>query len=74
MIGKRKLRLTRAGETARVTKPHFQVRAGDQLSFTRHKILVHVEVIALGARRGPAPEAQTLYLDLTTEDAPQPPG
>ncbi|GLQ24814.1 hypothetical protein GCM10007853_26880 [Algimonas ampicilliniresistens] len=71
LIGKRKLRLTRAGETTRVTKPHFQVRAGDQLSFMRHKGLVHVEMIAPGTRRGPAPEAQTLYLDLTTEDAPQ---
>ncbi|MEL6686120.1 MAG: hypothetical protein AAFP97_00690 [Pseudomonadota bacterium] len=30
----------------------------------RHQRLVHVEMIAQGTRRGPAPEARSLYLDL----------
>jgi len=76
-LGTAKLRLTRAGETARVTKPSntFQVRRGDQLSFHTHKILVqNVEVIALGARRGPsARKPKHSILISTTEDAPQPP-
>lgn len=48
----------------RVTKPHFQVRPGDQVSFMRHRNLVHVQMVAPGTRRGPAPEAQSLYIDL----------
>jgi ribosome-associated heat shock protein Hsp15 len=64
LIGKKKLRLTRAGETNRVSKPHFHIRPGDQVSFMRHQRLTHVEMIASGTRRGPAPEARSLYLDL----------
>ncbi|MGB6231060.1 MAG: hypothetical protein WBF53_13145 [Litorimonas sp.] len=50
-----------------MSKPHFQVRPGDRVSFMRHRDLVHVEMIAPGTRRGPAPEARSLYLDLAGE-------
>lgn len=68
LIGKRKLRLTRSGRTERVTKPHFTVRPGDRLSFVRARQLHHVEVLSPGERRGPAKEAQTLYLRLENEN------
>ncbi|WP_339947379.1 RNA-binding S4 domain-containing protein [uncultured Albimonas sp.] len=48
----------------RAAKPSAAVRPGDVLTFV---LGVHVRVIrvqALGTRRGPAPEAQTLYDDL----------
>ncbi|GHA98704.1 hypothetical protein GCM10009069_22050 [Algimonas arctica] len=55
-------------------KPHFQVRAGDTISFTRNRELVTVEMVDVGTRRGPAPEAQSLYIDLLESDGPQPTG
>ncbi|GLQ21914.1 hypothetical protein ACFFUB_08670 [Algimonas porphyrae] len=58
----------------RVTKPHFQIRPGDQVSFMRHRQLVHVEMLSPGARRGPASEARSLYLDLSSPDGTQSPG
>ncbi|MEM7728899.1 MAG: S4 domain-containing protein [Pseudomonadota bacterium] len=68
IIAKKKLRLTRTGETARVTKPHFLIRPGDRVSFMRHRQLIEVEMLAPGTRRGPATEARSLYLDLTKPD------
>lgn len=47
-----------------VTKPHYRVRPGDVLTFPQgHEIRV-VRILALGERRGPAPEARTLYEDV----------
>lgn len=43
------------------------VRAGDVLTFAQGKRIRVVKVLALGTRRGPAPEAQTLFEDLTPE-------
>ena len=51
----------------RVTKPATVVRVGDGLSFAQGSAVRAIRIRALGARRGPAPEARTLYLDL---DAP----
>lgn len=68
IISKKKLRLTRNGETSRITKPHYQIRPGDQVSFIRHQQLIHVEMIAVGTRRGPATEARSLYFDLSKSD------
>ena len=65
IIAKGRLRLTRANDTSRVTKPHYQVRPGDRISFMRHRVLSDVEVVAPGTRRGPASEARTLYHDLS---------
>lgn len=62
-IGKGKVRLMRAGESRRITKSHFKVRAGDRVTFMRAENLVDVEVIAIGTRRGPYSEALELYAE-----------
>ncbi|WOI54080.1 RNA-binding S4 domain-containing protein [Parvularcula sp. LCG005] len=66
------IRLTRSGQTQRVEKASFNVRPGDTLAFTRGPQLVVVEVRALGERRGPAPEAQALYIDHSPPPLPRP--
>ena len=53
----------------RVSKPASGVKAGDVLVFSKDAHVRQIEVLALGERRGPAPEAQALYLDL---DPPPP--
>jgi len=57
-----------------VTKPHHAVRPGDVLTFPLGRSIRVVRVLALGTRRGPAPEARRLYDDLslptTTTAAP----
>ena len=47
----------------RVTKPAALVRIGDGVSFALGGRVRAVGVLALGTRRGPAPEARTLYAD-----------
>lgn len=37
---------------------------GDVLTFPKETDVRVIEIIAIGERRGPAPEAQTLYKDL----------
>ncbi|MDF1853937.1 RNA-binding S4 domain-containing protein [Pseudooceanicola sp.] len=49
---------------ARVTKPATAVGPGDVLTFPMGERIRLVRVLAAGTRRGPAPEAQTLYIDL----------
>ncbi|MEM8870964.1 MAG: RNA-binding S4 domain-containing protein [Pseudomonadota bacterium] len=49
--------------SVRSTKPAASVRVGDILTFIQAKDVRVVEIRALGARRGPATEAQTLYED-----------
>lgn len=49
----------------KVLKPAQNVTAGDVLTFAQGAQIRVVEVVAPGARRGPAQEAQTLYLDKT---------
>jgi ribosome-associated heat shock protein Hsp15 len=50
------------GDTIR--KAHYMVRCGDTLTFPIGPQVRVVRIVALGARRGPAPEAQGLYEDL----------
>ena len=53
-----------------VVKPSQAIKIHDQLAFPtgpRHRQVV---VMALGNRRGPAPEAQALYRDLTEDGLP----
>ena len=45
------------------------IRAGDVLTFPLNRDIRVIEVVALSIRRGPAPEAQALYID---RDPPQP--
>jgi ribosome-associated heat shock protein Hsp15 len=50
-------------------KPNRAVRVGDVLTFQQGRTIRVIRVQALGTRRGPAPEARTLFTDL---DPPQP--
>ncbi|WP_343079842.1 RNA-binding S4 domain-containing protein [Ostreiculturibacter nitratireducens] len=52
----------------RVAKPAQPVGPGDTLTFPQGGRIRLVRVVAPGDRRGPASEAQTLYVDL---DSPQ---
>ena len=57
----------------RVLKASTSVKAGDVLTFVLKKRVYVIEICTLGTRRGPAPEARTLYIDLsgdpnTTDD------
>ncbi|MEI4232127.1 RNA-binding S4 domain-containing protein [Roseovarius sp. D22-M7] len=54
----------------RVSKPAHAVGAQDVLTFVQGDAVKVVRVRDPGTRRGPAPEAQTLYEDLT-EPAPR---
>ncbi|MGB0695416.1 MAG: RNA-binding S4 domain-containing protein [Rhodospirillaceae bacterium] len=51
---------------ASLTKPSAAIHIGDQLTLTLGPVRRRVVVLGLGARRGPAPEAQQLY------DEPEP--
>lgn len=46
-------------------KAHYAARVGDVLTFPMGEVIRVVRIVALGERRGPAPEAQALYEDLT---------
>jgi ribosome-associated heat shock protein Hsp15 len=52
----------------RQSKPGHAIGAGDLLTFPMGDQTRVIRVLAIGERRGPASEAQTLYIDL---DAPQ---
>jgi len=54
-----------------IGKAHHPVRVGDIITFPQARTIRVVEVLALGARRGPASEAQTLYKDLTPPAPPR---
>ncbi len=60
-VKSRKIRIDRCGQIQRITKPHFLVRPDDLLIFMRGETLMQIEVLGIGTRRGPAPEAQGLY-------------
>ncbi len=47
-----------------VNKTHATVKPGDVVTFPQARDIRVVEVVALGGRRGTAPEARTLYRDL----------
>jgi ribosome-associated heat shock protein Hsp15 len=53
-----------------VSKPARAVGAGDVLTFAKDDRVRVVRILACGTRRGPAPEAQALYDDLS-EPAPE---
>ena len=52
-----------------VFKAHHGVRPGDVLTFPLGPHIRTVRILALGERRGPAPEAQALYEDLAPPPA-----
>jgi len=49
----------------RISKASQVVVAGDTLTFAQARQIKVVEIKAIAVRRGPAPEAQALYNDLT---------
>ena len=55
----------------RVTKRATTVSPGDVLTFSIGPHVRVVEIAVLGTRRGPAPEAQTLYIDRSPEPLPR---
>lgn len=58
-----KIRLTRNGHTERIRKPGIQIRPGQEVTFMRGQVLMQIEMLSAGTRRGPAAEAQSLYRD-----------
>ncbi|MCH2076986.1 MAG: RNA-binding S4 domain-containing protein [Rhodobacteraceae bacterium] len=52
-----------------ISKPSRSVAPGDVLTFPKEQDVRVIKILALGSRRGPAPEAQSLYEDLAP---PQP--
>lgn len=57
----------------RISRPGRDVAPGDVLIFPQGPRLRVIRILALGLRRGPAPEAQELYLDLEPHaDLPDP--
>ncbi len=48
-----------------IAKAHQAIRLGDVLTFPLGRHIRVIEIIALGERRGPAPEARLLYEDLS---------
>lgn len=51
-----------------VRKAHYIVRIGNVLTFPKAKEIRVVRVDALGTRRGPAAEAQTLYSEIGEDE------
>lgn len=58
---------------AKTLKAAQGVGPGDVLTFPQGRVIRVVRIIALAERRGPAPEAQALYEDLTPEAPPRSP-
>ncbi|MBI4723562.1 MAG: RNA-binding S4 domain-containing protein [Rhodomicrobium sp.] len=56
----------------RVQKPSACVKCGDVLTATLHSRVRVIEIRAIGERRGPASEAQTLYAELLSTGAAAP--
>lgn len=52
-----------------IAKPSVTIRVGDVLTFPQANDIRVIKVIELGARRGPAIEAQLLYEDLEPKEA-----
>lgn len=63
------IRLARGGAEFDLDKPSRSVRPGDSLVLVGEERRLAVRVEALGARRGPAPEARGLY---TIVSGPEP--
>jgi len=55
----------------RIAKASQVVRPGDVITLAVHQRVLVLQVLALGKRRGPASEAQTLYEDLSPPPPPR---
>jgi ribosome-associated heat shock protein Hsp15 len=56
----------------KVRKPAAEVSAGDVVTLAAHGRIRVLKVLAPGERRGPAPEAELLYEDLSAAQNPLP--
>lgn len=65
-VSKKGVRLTRHGVTRKTTKAGARVLPGDTLTFYKARQIETITVTAIGERRGPASEAQTLYTRIET--------
>jgi ribosome-associated heat shock protein Hsp15 len=74
IIEKGRVRLSRAGQQTRMSKPGYRVRSGDILTLMRGERLVEARILAFGTRRGPPAEAAGLYEDLARPAAQTPDG
>nr|WP_238475758.1 RNA-binding S4 domain-containing protein [Rhodophyticola sp. CCM32] len=75
---------TRSRATTRVSEGHVRVNGekvhkkatlvspGDVLTFPQGRLIRVVRIVGLATRRGPAPEAQALYEDMTPPSDPVP--
>ena len=59
-----RIRLIRDGRETRLDKASRTVKPGDGVVFALGGRVVSLEIVALGERRGPAAEAQSLYKPL----------
>lgn len=57
---------------SKVTKAHHQIKPGDVLTFPLGRHIRVIRILALGTRRGPAPEARSLYQDLAPPEQEPP--
>ncbi|MEN5277545.1 RNA-binding S4 domain-containing protein [Brucella sp. TWI432] len=55
----------------KIDQAAYPVKIGDVLTITLDRQILVYKVLAPGHRRGPAPEAQLLYQDMTPKPAPQ---
>ena len=55
----------------RVDKPAVKVKPGDVLTFAQSRVIRVIRIEALADRRGPAPEAQGLYEDMSPPPPPK---
>ena len=54
----------------KVSSPDYRVGPGMVLTFVLHQRIRVLRILSAGTRRGPAPEAQALYEDLSPEHIP----
>lgn len=66
LIERGKVRVNRV----KIEKASTVVRPGDVLTLSLGPRVISIEILGIGVRRGPAPEAQALYRDLTPRPPP----
>ncbi len=59
------IRVTRGNNIVRVSKASYAIQPEDTLTFTKADQIRVIRILSLAKRRGPAPEAQSLYEDLS---------
>ncbi|WP_299870430.1 RNA-binding S4 domain-containing protein [uncultured Hoeflea sp.] len=55
----------------KIDQPSFLVKPDDVLTLSLERRILVLRIVGCGHRRGPAPEAQALYEDLTPKPAPK---